>query len=184
MENLIRWLGRPEHVMIDPAVGYRVEDRLAGRSVPHVTPRHQKPAVCVRVKAACLFQQLVSGHSRELLSGKDQGDLLVAGRKVLEEGKRFARRSHARDAIMPRVAVAQLPLNVTQRTFILVNHDKHRARHKYHSIALLPTVHGPCLSVHSIAPRWTSFSVPCSSLAGYRAAAGGDNLSACGPACP
>jgi hypothetical protein len=33
---------------------------------------------------------------------------------------------------MPRVAVTQLPLNITQRTRILVNGDKHGARHVFH----------------------------------------------------
>jgi hypothetical protein len=77
----------------------------------------------VRVKVPHLIQQLASSHSREPLSRKDQGDLLAVSRKAFEAGKRFVRRSHAHDAVMSRVAVAQLPLNVTQRTRIVVNGD-------------------------------------------------------------
>ena len=78
----------------------------------------------MRVQVTRLIQQFASGHIREPLSRKNQGDLLAAGRKVLETGKRFVRRSHAHDAVMPLVAVAQLPLNVTQRPRILVNGDE------------------------------------------------------------
>jgi hypothetical protein len=77
----------------------------------------------VRVKVPHPVQQLASSHFREPLSRKDQGDLLAVSRKAFKAGKRFVRRSYAHDAVMPRVAVAQLPLNVTQRTRILVNDD-------------------------------------------------------------
>jgi hypothetical protein len=86
----------------------------------------------VRVRVTSLIQQLASGSTREPLSRKNQGDLLVFSREALETGERFVRRSQADDAVMPRVAVTQLPLNVTQRTRILVNGENHGARHVSH----------------------------------------------------
>ena len=115
--------------MVDATVGDRVEDRLARRPVPPATPRDQQPALCVRMEVTRLIQQLASGHPREPLSRKDQGDLLTGSRKVLETGKRLVRRSQADDAVMARVAVAQLSLDVPQCARILINGDKHGARH-------------------------------------------------------
>ena len=80
-------------------------------------------------------QQLGSGHPRQPLSRKDQGDPLTAGRKVLQAGTCLVRRSHAHDAVVPRVAVAQLPLDVPECVRVLVDGDKHRPRHALHSSA-------------------------------------------------
>jgi hypothetical protein len=121
--------------VVDATVGNRVEDRLARRSVPPATPRDQQPALCVRMKVTRLIQQLASGHPREPLSGKNQGDLLTGSRKVLETGTRLVRRLHAHDAVMARVAVAQLSLDILQRARIRFNGDKHGARHVLHSSA-------------------------------------------------
>jgi hypothetical protein len=85
----------------------------------------------MRVKVTRPIQQFACGNTREPLSRKNQGDLVVVSREVLETGKRFVRRSHAHDAVMPRVAVAQLPLNVTQRTRILVNGNKHGRERRF-----------------------------------------------------
>ena len=124
--------------MVDAAVGDRVEDRLARRSVAPVAPLDQQPALGVRVKATRLVQQLAPGHPGEPLSGEDQGDLVAGGRKLLETGERLLRRPHADDAVVPRVAVAQLPLDVPQGVRILVNGDKHGARHALHVRGALP----------------------------------------------
>src|SRR5512139_481360 len=85
------------------------------------------------MKVARLIQQLASGRPREPLSRKNQGDLLTASRKLLETGTRLMRRSHAHDAVMTRVAVAQLSLDVLQGPRILVNGDKRGVRHALHS---------------------------------------------------
>ena len=70
---------------------WAIESKIASpvaRS-PHATPRDQQPALCVRMKVTRLVQQLASGHPREPLSRKDQGDLLTGSRKVLETGERL-----------------------------------------------------------------------------------------------
>jgi hypothetical protein len=66
--------------MVDPTAGNRIEDRLADRSVPQAIPRHQQPALCVRVQVTRLIQQFASGHIREPISRKNQGDLLAFSR--------------------------------------------------------------------------------------------------------
>jgi hypothetical protein len=83
----------------------------------------------VRMKVTRFVQQLASGHPREPLSSKDQGHLLTASRKVLETDKRVVRRRHADHAVMAGVAIVQLSLYVTQCARIVVNGDKHGARH-------------------------------------------------------
>jgi len=82
----------------------------------------------VRVKVTRPIQQFASGRSREPLSRENQGDLRVFGGKALETDQRLARRPYAHDAVVTRVAVAQLPLNVTQRTRVLVNGDEYGSR--------------------------------------------------------
>ncbi|HTE59462.1 MAG TPA: hypothetical protein VK631_03875 [Solirubrobacteraceae bacterium] len=129
MKELVRRRRRPEHVVVDATVGNRVEDRLAGRSVPPAAPRDQQPALCVRMKVTRPIQQLAPGHPGEPLSRKNQGDLVAGSRKVLETGKCLVRRSHAHDAVMPRVAVAQRSLDIPQSRRILLNGDKHGASH-------------------------------------------------------
>ena len=89
----------------------------------------------MRMKVTRLCQQLAPSHPREPLSRKNQGDLLTGSRKVLETGTRLVGRSYAHDAVMPRVAVAQLSLEGPQCTRILVDGDKHGARHGMHSSA-------------------------------------------------
>jgi hypothetical protein len=115
--------------VVDPTVGNRVEDRIASRWVPPTTPRDQQPALCVRVKVARPLQQLASGHPKEPLSRENERDLLVRSRKILKTGMPLVRRSHADDAVMACIAIAQLSLDVTQRARILVNGDKRGARH-------------------------------------------------------
>ena len=82
----------------------------------------------MRVKVARPIQQVASGRTREPLSRENQGNLRAFGRKGLETGQCLARRSQAHDAVVPRVAVAQLPLDVTQRTRILVDGDEYGFR--------------------------------------------------------
>ena len=48
------------------------------------------------------------------LPGHDQGHLLTVGGKLLETGQRLLRGAHADDLVVPRIAVAQLSLDVTQ----------------------------------------------------------------------
>ena len=76
-----------------------------------------------------LIQQVAAGHPGEPLSGKNQRDLVTGSRKLLETGTRLVRRSHSHDAVMPRVAVPQLSLDVPQRARILVDGDQDRGRH-------------------------------------------------------
>jgi hypothetical protein len=66
--------------VVDPTTGNRIKDRFSGRSVPHAVPRHQQPALCVRVQVTRLVQQLAAGHTGEPLSCKYQGDLLAFSR--------------------------------------------------------------------------------------------------------
>ena len=80
--------------MIDASMGNRVEDRLAHRPIPPCTPRNQQTALCVWVEMTHLIQELGSGHPREPVSGKDQGDLVTGSRKLLQTGERLLRRAH------------------------------------------------------------------------------------------
>ena len=86
----------------------------------------------MRMQVARLIQQLASGHPSEPLSRENHGDLLPGRRKILESGKRLLRGSHAHDAVVPRVAVAQLSLDVLECPRILLNGNKRGPRHLGH----------------------------------------------------
>ena len=72
MEEFIRRRRRPKHIMVDPAMGYRVEDRLARRRIAKATPVDQQPALRLRMEVTSLIQQLAPSHPRKPLPGKDQ----------------------------------------------------------------------------------------------------------------
>ena len=57
VEELVRRRRRPEHVMVDPPPGDRVEDRLAGRRIAPVAPCDQQP------RLACGWSRRASPRS-------------------------------------------------------------------------------------------------------------------------
>ena len=129
MEELIRRLRGPEDVVVDPAVGHRVEDRLPRLRVSPPTPGDQQAALGVRVEVTRRIQQLASGHPREPLSRQHQGDVVAGGGNALEAGERLGRRWQGQDAVVAPVAVAQLALDISQSVRILLNSHERRARH-------------------------------------------------------
>ena len=86
----------------------------------------------MRVQATRPIQELPRGPLRGRLSRQDQGDLLAGSGQVLKTGKRLVWRSHAHDAVVPGIAVAQLSLDVAQGAGILINGDKRGVRHALH----------------------------------------------------
>lgn len=81
MEEFVWCCCRPEQVMVDAAMSYRVEDRPAGLWIPEGTPFDHQHTFGVWMKVARLVQQLASGRSGQLLSGQNQGNFLPSGRE-------------------------------------------------------------------------------------------------------
>ena len=79
MEQLIRGRRRLQQVVVDPAMRYRVENRLARTPITQGTPLDQQRALGMGMKVVCLVQQVASGHLRERFPGEDQGDLVTGG---------------------------------------------------------------------------------------------------------
>jgi hypothetical protein len=75
------------------------------------------------MKMPRLVQQLASGHLGKPLTGQNQGNVLAVGRKFCQPGTRFDRRLQAADAVVPRVAITQLLLDVAQGVRILLHHE-------------------------------------------------------------
>ena len=104
----------------------------------------QSPHAISSPRFACGWRRRASSSSslpvipESHCPGKDQGDLVTGSRQILETGARLVRRSHAHDAVMPRVAVAQLPLDVPECARILVNGDKRGTSHSPHFSAHEP----------------------------------------------
>ena len=88
-----------------------------------MTPWHQQPAPCLRVQPPRAFQQLGPAHPRQILTGKYQGDRLAARGEFLQAGQRLRRGPEAHDLVMPPITVAELRLDLTQGSGILINGD-------------------------------------------------------------
>ncbi len=84
MEELIRRRGRPEHVVVDAALGDRIEDRLTRRGVAPLPPSDEQAALRVRVEPTRLVEQLAARHACQPLRRQDQRNVVTRGGDLLE----------------------------------------------------------------------------------------------------
>ncbi len=106
VEELIGRRRRPDQVVIDPAMG----DGLARREVSLLAPPDEQHVLRMRMDAPHLTQQLGAGSAREPLPARIRATLLGGG-EVLEVGQSHIR-AHTDDAVVARVTVTQLMLDV------------------------------------------------------------------------
>jgi len=105
VEQLIRGRRRLQQIVVDPAMRYRVENRLARRPITQGTPLNQQRALGMGMKVMCLVQQVASGQLRERLPGEDQGNFVAGGGQLLQPLPGLGGRRQCADLIMPRIAI-------------------------------------------------------------------------------
>jgi hypothetical protein len=133
VEELVGRLRRPDHVVLDLPPRHRLEDLLRGLTIAPAPPLDQQPALGVRVEIPHLAQQLAPSRPVEPRRGEHKRDVFARGRQRLELRHRVLRRSHADDAIAPRVAVEQLAFEIVERTLVFVDCEKDRIGHGHQS---------------------------------------------------
>ena len=126
MEQFVGRLRRAHHVVVDPAVGDRVVDRVAGRGNAPVAPGDHQPAPGVRMQAPRGLEEFAPAHPVEGLAGEHQRDGLVRRGVLLQAGERLARRLQALDAVVATVPGAQRRVDVAEVIRIAVDGEDHR----------------------------------------------------------
>ena len=129
VEELIRWRGRAEEIVVEVAASDRVEDRRAGCPIREVAPLDQKRTLGLRVQAAHLSEQLAARRPAEPLSRQHEGHLLPGSGTIFEQAERLLRRPDAGHAIPARIPVEQLLLDGLKGRRVLLDAEDHGIRH-------------------------------------------------------